>query len=284
MLYVLIVLITLAFIIAISLHFRFTAHHPRKINEIFPFFNDSYFLSTHRGFGKMGSVAENTLDAFETSTRLGFKCHEMDIRLSKDSVPVIFHGPDLKLTTSGSGKLESKTIDYLETLDWGYYLATEKGHKKVRVPLFREYVKTTAISVLSNIELKRDFWDLKPGLEKSVTALVQTSKNRNRIFYSSFSPFALLEVRKYDPQTGIALLIESGWFLSLRLKFLASITLPDFINPPDSEVDREFVVNWKTRGYSIIVWTVNSLERARQLKEWGVDMVITDDMTLIKNF
>ena len=59
--------------------------YPRPLKSLFPkLFDKSMVLATHRGYGKMGPIAENSIEAFRKSTKEGFRMHELDVRLSKD--------------------------------------------------------------------------------------------------------------------------------------------------------------------------------------------------------
>ena len=49
------------------------------------------------------SFPENTLAAFEAAVRFGADALELDVRLTADGVPVVFHDERLERTTDGQG-------------------------------------------------------------------------------------------------------------------------------------------------------------------------------------
>ena len=71
----------------------------------------------HRGASR--DCPENTLAAFDEALRQGCDGIEMDLQLSRDGVPVIYH--DRTLTRAGGGRhrVVSRDLAELRTLDVG---------------------------------------------------------------------------------------------------------------------------------------------------------------------
>ena len=66
-----------------------------------------------------GGLLTFTLKAYEEAIRRGYKMVDDDIIFTKDDIPVIFHGDNLKNISNGEGKLIDKTLEELEQLDFG---------------------------------------------------------------------------------------------------------------------------------------------------------------------
>jgi len=277
--------IGLSFIIVFSfLIIRYNRYHPKKIKIYFKDFNKLPRLASHRGYGKKAIVPENTLDAFQKSTREGFRFHEMDVRISKDEIPVVFHGPDLSTTTNGFGLVESYTVKELQKLDWGDYLNKKKKSKKIPLLTLENYLSTLGKKTITNIELKKELLTFHHKLEKNTMDLVSKLKLENRIFFSSFNPFVLRQLKKRTRGIPIGLLVEPGFFFGIIEFLLRIIIRPDFIHPPVEMVTRKRIQKWKKKGLSVIVWTVNDFEKAKQLIKWGADLIITDNISMIKEY
>ena len=71
----------------------------------------------HRGHSF--AAPENTLSAIDAAFVAGSDLVEVDVRLSRDGVPVIIHDETLDRTTSGSGPVADKTLAELKRLDAG---------------------------------------------------------------------------------------------------------------------------------------------------------------------
>ena len=72
-------------------------------------------LIAHRG--NAGLSPENTHLAIEQAIALGVDMVEVDVRLSRDGVPVLFHHPTLEQTTNGNGRVHEHTLAELKQLD-----------------------------------------------------------------------------------------------------------------------------------------------------------------------
>ncbi|NOR23945.1 MAG: hypothetical protein GQ542_06035 [Desulforhopalus sp.] len=72
-------------------------------------------IAAHRGF--RAHRPENTLSAFKASVG---RCHfiELDIQMSKDFIPVVFHDPSLQRTSNAKEKCEQLGMQSLKVNDW----------------------------------------------------------------------------------------------------------------------------------------------------------------------
>lgn len=250
---------------------------PRKPWELMPAWRKNEKFATHRGYGKRGEIGENTIAAFVHSTEKGFFYHELDVRATKDNKIILFHGPLLESTTSGKGRLEDLDSSDLIKIDWDDYL---KNEIFVATPYLEHYFEEVAPKVITNIELKRDWFDTSHGLEAETVRLIRKHKLEKRVFISSFNPFALRRFHKLAPDIGIGLLVNPGLFFDFRETLLRHFTCPDFIHPPEEACTKKRIAKWKKKGYSVHVWTVDSLERAKELISWGADLIITNNMDI----
>ena len=69
----------------------------------------------HRGCA--GYAPENTLEAIHTAADMGIEWVELDVKITKDEVPVIFHDETLDRTTNGSGNIAERTYEEIQELD-----------------------------------------------------------------------------------------------------------------------------------------------------------------------
>lgn len=60
-------------------------------------------IVAHRGFA--GAYPENTMIAMQSAVDRGIRYLELDVQLSKDLVPVVFHDETLERTTGGTGSV-----------------------------------------------------------------------------------------------------------------------------------------------------------------------------------
>src|ERR1700677_3437821 len=96
----------------------------------------------HRG--AKGLEPENTLRSIRKALEIGVDGVEIDVYFV-DGQLVVIHDDTLERTTTGSGRVEEQTFDYLRSLDAG------RGEK---IPVLREVFEEVGGRALINIELK----------------------------------------------------------------------------------------------------------------------------------
>lgn len=106
----------------------------------------------HRGI--RAKYPENTMLSFRKAKEIGVDMIEMDVRLSKDGVPVIIHDARLERTTNGTGFVNSYTVEQLQQLDAG--VRFNGVFKDCRIPTLEEFFAWVAEDdkLLLNVEIK----------------------------------------------------------------------------------------------------------------------------------
>jgi len=66
-------------------------------------------IIAHRG--NSSSAPENTLEAIREAIAIGSDCVEVDVRCTKDSIPVLMHDPGLGRVTGDRGNVASLTLE-----------------------------------------------------------------------------------------------------------------------------------------------------------------------------
>lgn len=265
-----------------------TAKNPRPLDQLIPLMaKKEFLLFSHRGYEKSGPFPENTWPAFEASAKKGFYFHELDVSLSKDHIPVLFHGPLLESTTSGKGRVKEWTLSELQKLDWGDYPEAKNssyGKKSKKTPLLtlQEYFKRIPEKTVTNIEIKkRNLFPLFI-LERSIRDLIYKEKLTDRVIISSFHPLALLYFRFFAPELARGVLIKNRRWSRFCLPIIIMMIRPDSLHLPDKFLTEKRIARYKKRGYEIIPWLVYSKERINWLKKQGIRAAITGIIDLIK--
>jgi len=89
---------------------------------------------------------------------------------------------------------------------------------------------------------------------------------------SSFLPEALLRLHEIDDQLLLGYICERRSLMDRWRDLPIEVVLPreDLLRP-------DLVEEAHGLGIKVMTWTVNSARRMRQLAEWGVDGLISDD-------
>lgn len=234
-------------------------------------------LIAHRGAGR--TAPENTLAAMRLGASCGFSMMEYDVKLSKDRIAILLHDDDLERTSNGHGPVAQFTLAELAQIDFGgWHGKAYAGEPIATLHAVANFTRANDIS--SNIEIK-------PSVGMDAETGMQVARLANRLWagaklpplLSSFSETALQAAKEEAPDLPRALLIEKelpqDWLE--RVQRLACKGL----NLNHRYTTRTIVEDIRAAGYTVVVWTVNELARARELLEWGCEAVVTDEITAL---
>ena len=182
------------------------------------------YLYAHRGLhGNEGDAPENSMKAFEKAVHGGYGM-EMDIQLSKDGIPVVFHDFTLKRLCGVAGKVKDYTFRELQKFR---LLAT--GEK---IPALKEVLNMVNGRVPLIVEIKAEWTDI--SVCEPVDRILREYPGVYCI--ESFNPLVLLWYRKHHNQVmrgqlSDAFFRETGW--KGLLCFVLEHLLLDFLTKPD---------------------------------------------------
>lgn len=224
----------------------------------------------HRG--AMGYAPENTVESIKTAADMGVKWVELDVKLTKDNVPIIFHDDTLERTTNGSGAVAATLYEDIRALEAGSWFADSFAGAKI--PTLEEVCETLIdLDLGLNLEIKPCPGREKETAEAALDMLSRIWDDHDRLLISSFSHVSL----------ETALDIARDWHRSLLMdewlenwKDLADYLDVSTININGNECTREQVEDIVDMDYPILAYTINDPQRARLLQGWGVDGVFTD--------
>ena len=224
----------------------------------------------HRGAAR--DAPENTLAAFRLAAEMGADAVELDARLSADGAVVVHHDLTLDRTTNGAGSVSERSLAELKALDAGGKFDPRFAGEQI--PILDEVFGAVGRRLLINIELK-NYESVFDRLAETVVRIVCRHGLERRVLLSSFNPFALRTARRLAPEVPRALLVwvgQKGWMQAA----LRRLTVFEAYHPQDSMTDRVTIADQHTQGRRVNVWTVNEVERMRELLLLGCDGLITD--------
>lgn len=224
----------------------------------------------HRGGAKEG--AENTMPAFEHAVRLGYRYLETDVHATADGVLVAFHDNVLDRVTDRRGVIGE--------LPWEHVRQARVGDDAI--PLLTELLETWPEARV-NVDIKH---------EASITPLVgvlEKTAAHDRVCVASFSSRRL---NRFRALTGgrVCTATGPGEIARLRLaklglaagRFAAACAQVPVRQGPVVVVDPAFVDSAHRRGLPVHVWTIDDPVEMERLLDLGVDGLMSDRPTVLK--
>ena len=236
-------------------------------------------LIAHRGANVV--APENTLAAFLQAKELGAQWIEFDVMLAACGEAVVIHDETLERTTDGTGNVADYPYSYLKTLDAGSWFGLEFANE--RIPTFKAVIEFLREHQLAaNVEIKA-----VPGQEEAVVKKVLNDIREcwtpamPAPLLSSFSLPILHQVRQAAPDAMIGVLIHewfTGWEAECQALLCTSVNLNEAIITPEK------IAAIKAMDKLILSYTVNTIERARELFAMSIDAVFTDEFERLNEY
>lgn len=175
---------------------------------------DKNKIIAHRGLHN-NYIVENTLLAFLKAVEKDYAV-ELDIRLLKDGIVVVYHDINLKRLTGINKVIESCTLKDISNI---------KINEKYYIPTLEQVLKLINGKVPIYIDVKGNIGNYK--LEEKLLDLLK--EYRGEIFIQSFNPKTIRWLRKKEPKYKYGLItfsypqynILKKIFIHLQVDFIA---------------------------------------------------------------
>jgi len=231
----------------------------------------------HRG--AKSYAPENTVASIETAASIGVKWVELDVKLTRDGVPIIFHDEELGRTTNGTGLVAQTDYADLRDLDAGSWFGD--SFSSVRIPTLEEAVDILLKHDLGlNLEIKPCPGREKETAEVALDHLSQIWDDLDNLLISSFQHVSLEAAMDLAPDYARGLLI-GGDEMPENWKEMAEYLDVKTINLGSRLVNREIADDIMDMELPLLVYTVNDPLQARSLQKLGVDAFFSDNPDVI---
>ncbi len=258
----------------------------------------------HRGC--RGLMPENTIPAMLKAIDLGVTTLEMDISFTKDKVAVLSHEPffnhDITTLPDGSfitqqdeKKYNIYQMSFAESQQYDVGLKAHPRYPnrpsiKATKPAFTTMVDSVE-NYLAQHGLPKVDYNIEtktmpatdnifhPAPEEFVERLMTLIKEKGiekRVIIQSFDFRTLKIIHQQYPGIRTAMLIEGHDKRSLEEQLTDLGFTPTIYSPEFSLVNKNLINTCHDKKILVIPWTVNDKNKIRELKEAGVDGIISD--------
>lgn len=227
-------------------------------------YKNKNLIIAHRGIHDNKKIPENSLLAFSLALKEKLPI-EIDIQLTKDNVPIVFHDPTTSRMTNVNVAIESLTLKEIKQL---HLLDTNE-----LIPTLDEVLSLINNQVLLDIELK-------PTKRKKelITATLEHLKNYSgETLLKSFDPKIVKSLKKTNSTYPCGLLIPYKYPNKFS-KFLTNTNLLfAYCNPDFLAISKKLVGNKNIKSYSkkhpIFIWTIKSKEELSKYKNTNFSFI-----------
>jgi len=225
-------------------------------------------IYAHRG--SSGDAPENTMAAFRLALQQGAAGIELDVQMTADGQLVVIHDETLERTTNGQGFIAAQTYEELRQYDASYIFEPYRGEP---IPLLSEVMKLLEPTTLElNIELKNSVIRYE-GMEDLAIRMVREFGMEDRVTFSSFNHYSVVELASKAPEIEAAILYEAElyrpWEYAAPLGARA-------LHPWLHSVNKDLMAHARQKGMRIRPWTVNTEDEMLRMIDAGVDAIITN--------
>ena len=232
-------------------------------------------LIGHRGVKDL--CPENTLESIAMALELGLTFVEIDVKISKDKLPILLHDDTLDRTTNGSGLAIDYDYENIKKLDAGKYFY--KKNTNIIVPKFED---TLNLCINNNGNLNIELKPNKHFEKENTLQIYELTKNIHQIdiFFSSFDMISILEISKLYPQSFRSFLLDD--FKEYNIDDLINLSINNDLKICGLNIDlvsTDIIKKIKETNMSITVYSDKNinLSNAKEILSLGVDSIFIDN-------
>ena len=228
-------------------------------------------ITAHRGASLY--YPENTMSAFIGAVEMNANWIELDVHQTKDQKLVVTHDANLKRVTGVNKKISDTNYADIEKLDAGSFFSDAfKGEK---IPLLEDVIKYAKDNNIKlNIELKPTGNEI--DFERQVIKLINKYNYKDNCVIASFNYNILTNTKKIDSS------ITTVYVMSLALGNILDLVNADIYSIEASNINNELVNLIHDNNKRVFVWTINDDAVIRNMINYNVDNIITDDVKLVR--
>ncbi|MFJ4965676.1 glycerophosphodiester phosphodiesterase [Streptomyces sp. NPDC088729] len=204
---------------------------------------------------------ENTLPSIRSALDRGADAVEIDVRVTRDGVPVVLHDATLERLWGHDRRVDRLEHRELKELTGG------------GVPTLHE-----ALAAAGTHRVMVDLPGSTDASVRTVVGVVQECGAADRAYYCA-STDAMLRVRAADPAAEIALTWTT---LAPPRPVLLDAVRPRWLNYRFGLVSRELADRAHRDGLLVSVWTADTRRTMRRLIDRGVDSITTNRIDVLR--
>ena len=235
-------------------------------------------IVAHRGVTV--DYPENTIPAFQKAIELGADAVELDVRLTKDKVPVVFHYYYLENITSLSGPIFNYTYKKLRQAK---FTNANNGSASLKISTLEDVLATIGGKIGLEIEIKGPEPD-------SVAITAEVLRKFQPLWKSmeitSYQVALLTQIKTLCPGIATDLLFPRSepWMqldvVAYQAANLGKLAQARAVHLHPSQLSKDVLKRIHDSGLLIHAWDVNTQNDLETIMEFNIPKICTDQFDL----
>jgi glycerophosphoryl diester phosphodiesterase len=231
----------------------------------------------HRG--AKAYAPENTLASIHTAADIGAAWVEIDVKLTRDHVPIIFHDEELARCTGAAGLVAETDFKDIRELDAGYLFGD--SFMGERIPTLEE-----ALNVIIDLGLGLNL-EIKPCPGREVETAEIALDHATRIWPDDAPPPLISSFSHVSLETAMDVMGEwpRGFLIDKHFEQWRDVAAhldAHTINVNGNTLTLELLEEYLEFGKPVLAYTINDPAKARELLDCGVAGVFSDCPDIIR--
>ncbi len=233
-------------------------------------------IVAHRGIPS--EAPENTIASFQRAIELGADAIEIDVRLTSDKIPVVYHYFYLQENTSMSGAIFDFSLEQLR--DVKVFCKNNPAAKDGHISTLSEILEIFGGKIGFEIEIKGP----EPEAPEIIGGVLNEFKNFwNSFEITSYEPALLLSVQNICPSLTVDLLFprSESWMKLDVVQYQAihssRLAHARAVHLHPTQLSEKVVNALRNQGIEIHVWDVNDEQSLMTVAKFGIPRICTDN-------
>jgi len=239
----------------------------------------SPLIIAHRGFSD--EAPENSIAAFQRAIESKSDMIELDVRLSADNVPVVFHDRRLQRTSDGNGAVNQKHSRQLTMIDNGSWFSPKFNRE--RIPLLKDVFPLLKKELRLNIEIKPDV--VSTNDTSAVELVVQEAEKAkvlSKVMFTSFNHQMIREIAEIDESIVTGVIYNPITHFRKSPSTLVKNSRAKLFVCSKFQINSDVVSDTHDAGFVLYVYGVKTGRDVQRMLDLSVDGIICNNPRFVR--
>jgi glycerophosphoryl diester phosphodiesterase len=239
----------------------------------------SPLIIAHRGFSD--EAPENSMAAFQKAIEAKSDMIELDVRLSADNVPVVFHDRRLQRTSDGNGAVSQKHSRQLTMIDNGSWFSPKFNRE--RIPLLKDVFPLLKKELRLNIEIKPDV--VSTNDTSAVELVVQEAEKAkvlSKVMFTSFNHQMIREIGEIDESIITGVIYNPITHFRKSPSTLVKNSRAKLFVCSKFQINSDVVSDTHDAGFMLYVYGVKTGRDVQRMLDLSVDGIICNNPRFVR--